>query len=249
MGASGPARRRRRRGGGRRAAQQAGAGAPAGELEPVKKLAFEDITALGMELQDLDEDLAGHELDAGTRADYQRALDAYEAAKFSGDAMTRPEDITQRHQDPRRRPLRHRVCPGARRRASRCRPGACLLLRPAPRAVRRGRALRPAGRCRARRACLRAGRRAGPGGRRARRTPGDGRLGAGAVLAGRPRLRAVRRWLLRLVRTDGLDVHGRHVRGGSTVSARGSGSWPAASATAWGPSARASADMFDGFDF
>ena len=39
----------------------------AAELEPVKKLAFEDITALGMELQDLDEDLAGHELDKGTR--------------------------------------------------------------------------------------------------------------------------------------------------------------------------------------
>ena len=66
----------------------------AAELEPVKKLAFEDITALGMELQDLDEDLAGHELDKGTRADYQRALDAYESAKFSGDYMTKPEEIT-----------------------------------------------------------------------------------------------------------------------------------------------------------
>jgi hypothetical protein len=64
------------------------------ELEPVKKLAFEDITALGTELQDLDEDLAGHELDKGTRADYQRALDAYESAKFSGDYMTKPEEIT-----------------------------------------------------------------------------------------------------------------------------------------------------------
>ena len=64
------------------------------ELEPVKKLAFEDITALGMELQDLDEDLTGRELDKGTRADYQRALDAYESAKFSGDYMTKPEEIT-----------------------------------------------------------------------------------------------------------------------------------------------------------
>src|SRR5918993_1545969 len=59
----------------------------AAELEPVKKLAFEDITALGMELQDLDEDLAGHELDKGTRADY-------ESAKFSGDYMTKPDEIT-----------------------------------------------------------------------------------------------------------------------------------------------------------
>jgi hypothetical protein len=66
----------------------------AAELEPVKRLAFEDITALGMELQDLDEELAGRELDKGARSDYQRALDAYESAKFSGDYMTEPEEIT-----------------------------------------------------------------------------------------------------------------------------------------------------------
>jgi hypothetical protein len=63
------------------------------ELEPVKKLAFEDITALGVELQDLDAELAGQELDAGTRADYQRALDSYESAKFAGDYMTEPDEI------------------------------------------------------------------------------------------------------------------------------------------------------------
>ena len=40
------------------------------ELEPVKKLAFEDITALGVELQDLDIELAGRGLDAGAQADY-----------------------------------------------------------------------------------------------------------------------------------------------------------------------------------
>ena len=50
------------------------------ELEPVKKLAFEDITALGEQLQALDLDLAGHQLDEGQNSDYQRALDAYEAA-------------------------------------------------------------------------------------------------------------------------------------------------------------------------
>lgn len=65
----------------------------AAELEPVKKLAFEDITVLGVELQELDLDLAGHELDAGQRADYQRALDAYEAAKSAGDNITEPEHI------------------------------------------------------------------------------------------------------------------------------------------------------------
>jgi hypothetical protein len=63
------------------------------ELEPVKKFAFEDITALGVELQALDAELAGHPLDAGANADYQRALDAYEAAKTAGDAIAQPEDL------------------------------------------------------------------------------------------------------------------------------------------------------------
>ena len=63
------------------------------ELEPVRRLAFEDITALGEELQALDLDLAGHQLGAGENADYQRALDAYESAKTAGDVMTRPDDV------------------------------------------------------------------------------------------------------------------------------------------------------------
>ena len=63
------------------------------ELEPVKQLAFEDITALGVELQDFDVETAGKELDAGARADYQRALDAYESAKFAGDRMEQPDDV------------------------------------------------------------------------------------------------------------------------------------------------------------
>src|SRR6478736_2533356 len=63
------------------------------ELEPVKKLVFEDVTVLGEELQQLDLDLAGRRLDEGARADYQRALDAYEAAKTALDAMTSPDDV------------------------------------------------------------------------------------------------------------------------------------------------------------
>lgn len=63
------------------------------ELEPVRKLAFEDITALGVELQDLDLDLAGAHLDEGARADYQRALDAYESAKQAGDSIAQPDHI------------------------------------------------------------------------------------------------------------------------------------------------------------
>jgi hypothetical protein len=63
------------------------------ELEPVRKMTFEDVTALGEELQDLDGDLAGRHLDAGANADYQRALDAYEAAKTSADRIERPEQV------------------------------------------------------------------------------------------------------------------------------------------------------------
>ena len=63
------------------------------ELEPVKKLTFEDVTALGVELQALDAELAGRELDAGAHADYQRALDAYEAAKTAADRIERPEQV------------------------------------------------------------------------------------------------------------------------------------------------------------
>jgi hypothetical protein len=63
------------------------------ELEPVKKLAFEDVTALGVELQALDLELAGRELDAGANADYQRALDAYEAAKTAADRIERPQQV------------------------------------------------------------------------------------------------------------------------------------------------------------
>ena len=63
------------------------------ELAPVKKLAFEDITALGVDLQELDHELAGHALDEGQNADYQRALDAYESAKTAGDQITEPDHI------------------------------------------------------------------------------------------------------------------------------------------------------------
>lgn len=63
------------------------------ELDPVRKLAFEDITAFGEDLQGLDLEMTGHQLDAGATADYQRALDAYESAKLAGDAITRPDDI------------------------------------------------------------------------------------------------------------------------------------------------------------
>lgn len=63
------------------------------ELAPVRRLAQEDVTALGVELQELDLDLAGRELDPGANADYQRALDSYEAAKTAADQIARPDEV------------------------------------------------------------------------------------------------------------------------------------------------------------
>ena len=63
------------------------------ELEPVRKLAFEDVTALGEELQFFDMELAGHQLDPGANADYQRALDSYEAAKTAADNIHEAEHV------------------------------------------------------------------------------------------------------------------------------------------------------------
>ncbi len=63
------------------------------EIAPVRKLVFEDITAFGEDLQQLDAEMSGHELDAGANSDYQRALDAYESAKVAGDSINRPEDV------------------------------------------------------------------------------------------------------------------------------------------------------------
>ncbi|MEO5852881.1 MAG: hypothetical protein ABIQ15_10260 [Nocardioides sp.] len=63
------------------------------ELAPVRRLAFEDITAFGEDLQQLDLEMTGHDLDAGANADYQRALDAYESAKVAGDAIAQPDDV------------------------------------------------------------------------------------------------------------------------------------------------------------
>jgi hypothetical protein len=77
----------------RRRNQQLAAERAVRELEPVKKLAFEDVTALGVDLQDLDLELAGRQLDMGANADYQRALDSYEAAKTAADRIERPEQV------------------------------------------------------------------------------------------------------------------------------------------------------------
>lgn len=75
-----------------RSKQKAAALAEA-ELAPVRRLVDEDVTALGVELQELDLDMAGRPLDAGANSDYQRALDAYESAKVAATQITAPEQV------------------------------------------------------------------------------------------------------------------------------------------------------------
>ena len=62
-------------------------------LTTSKKAADEDVTTFGEELQRLDSDVAGHALDEAMQQDYQRALDAYENAKSSLDAVRQPDEI------------------------------------------------------------------------------------------------------------------------------------------------------------
>jgi len=63
------------------------------QLTTSKRAADEDVTKFGEELQRLDVDVAGHPLDEAMQQDYQRALDAYEDAKTSLDAVQRPDEI------------------------------------------------------------------------------------------------------------------------------------------------------------
>ena len=63
------------------------------QLSTSKRAADEDVTRFGEELQRLDTDVAGHALDEAMQQDYQRALDAYEDAKTSLDAVRQPDEI------------------------------------------------------------------------------------------------------------------------------------------------------------
>ncbi len=63
------------------------------ELDKVKKVADEDVTRFGEELQRLDTDLLTDTIDEPTRQDYQRALDSYEAAKEALSRVARSEEI------------------------------------------------------------------------------------------------------------------------------------------------------------
>ncbi len=80
------------------------------------------------------------------RADYERALDAYEQAKtYMADAR-KPEDVRAVTQAVEDGPLQLAQLAARREGQAAARTPAALLLRPAPRPVGRGRHLDPAGR-------------------------------------------------------------------------------------------------------
>lgn len=63
------------------------------QLSVSKRAADEDVTKFGEELQRLDTEVAGHPLNEMMQQDYQRALDAYDDAKMSLDAVKEPDEI------------------------------------------------------------------------------------------------------------------------------------------------------------
>ncbi len=65
------------------------------QLDGVRRLADEDVTFLGEQLQRLDREVAGHELDEATQVDYQVALDAYETAKRTVPRIQSPAEISK----------------------------------------------------------------------------------------------------------------------------------------------------------
>lgn len=76
----------------------------AAELAAVAKVADEDVTRFGEELQRLDTEMLVTPLDEPMRQDYQRALDSYEAAKDTLRQVKEPDDlkhVTERLEDGR----------------------------------------------------------------------------------------------------------------------------------------------------
>jgi hypothetical protein len=64
------------------------------ELDSIRRLADEDVTYLGEQLQHLDAQVQGRPLDQSAQVDYQAALDAYEAARREVPRIHRPEDVS-----------------------------------------------------------------------------------------------------------------------------------------------------------
>lgn len=66
----------------------------AAELEQVRRVADQDVTVFGEQLQRLGDHVADRELDAPAREDYQVALDAYEHAKREVTRIDRFEQVS-----------------------------------------------------------------------------------------------------------------------------------------------------------
>jgi hypothetical protein len=64
------------------------------ELDGVRRLAEEDVTVFGEQLQRLDEVVGDHPLDADARRDYQVALDAYESAQRTAEKLDDPAQVS-----------------------------------------------------------------------------------------------------------------------------------------------------------
>jgi hypothetical protein len=64
------------------------------ELAGVRRLADEDVTVFGEELRRLDARVGEHPLDEDGRADYQRALDAYESAQRAVPRLRDPDEVS-----------------------------------------------------------------------------------------------------------------------------------------------------------
>src|SRR6476620_10251101 len=65
------------------------------ELEVARRLADEDVTVLGEQLQRLDAEVADHPLDQAARVDYPPALDAYESAQRAVPRLTSADEVSQ----------------------------------------------------------------------------------------------------------------------------------------------------------
>ena len=64
-------------------------------LDQLRRLAEEDVTVFGEQLQRLDQTVGGRGLDPGAQQDYQTALDAYERGKWDAPRMEHPDEISR----------------------------------------------------------------------------------------------------------------------------------------------------------
>jgi hypothetical protein len=64
-------------------------------LDQMRRIADEDVTVFGEQLQRLDHAVAGRPLDPSAQHDYQTALDAYERGKWDAPRMEHPDEISR----------------------------------------------------------------------------------------------------------------------------------------------------------